>query len=140
MRSRVKPARPFGTERGDASRLRLVGSTDDSAGALLEQARVGHLVGQSVLEGVLQIREEARLVDHLCGLEPGQSTMELVLRRGADRPQEFEGDVLADDCGGLQKLLLGAREAIDARGQDGLYGRRDPDGVDVLERGPESRR
>ncbi len=48
-RSRVKPARPFGTERGDASRLRLVGSTDDSAGALLEQARAAEVRGRSDL-------------------------------------------------------------------------------------------
>src|SRR4051812_42167422 len=48
-RSHVKPARPFGTARGDASRLRLVGSTDDSAGALLEQARAAEVRGRSDL-------------------------------------------------------------------------------------------
>jgi hypothetical protein len=35
------------------------------AAPVLEQAPVGHLVGQRVLEGVLQVREELGLVEGL---------------------------------------------------------------------------
>ena len=38
----------------------MVGAT-----SVLEQTAVGHLVGEGVLEGVLQVREQARLVQKL---------------------------------------------------------------------------
>jgi len=37
----------------------------EGATSVLEQTAVGHLVGEGVLEGVLQVREQARLVQKL---------------------------------------------------------------------------
>src|SRR5262249_61402727 len=41
--------------------------------SLTGQASVGHFVSQRVLEGVLGLREEARLVEKLSGLKPRQA-------------------------------------------------------------------
>ena len=41
--------------------------------SLADQASVGDFVGQRVLEGVLELREEARLVEELGGLEPREA-------------------------------------------------------------------
>ena len=46
---------------------------------LLQQAAVGHLVGQRVLEGVLQVREELRLVDELRFLQVGKAAAQDVV-------------------------------------------------------------
>ena len=43
---------------------------------LLEQAAVGHLVGQGVLEGVLALGEEARLVEELGRLEVREAAVQ----------------------------------------------------------------
>ena len=48
----------------------------ERAPAILEQAPVGHLVGERMLEGVLEIREEARLVQELGRLEVGEPAAE----------------------------------------------------------------
>ena len=76
------------------------------ATAVLEQAPVGDLVRERVLEGVLQVREELRLVVR-------------------DRRQERVGHVLADHRGRLQELLLLVRQPVDPRCQDRLHRRRD---------------
>ena len=47
--------------------------------ALVEQAAVGHLVGERVLERVLEVGEEARLVEELGGLEMGEPSAQLLL-------------------------------------------------------------
>src|SRR5438876_12403433 len=44
----------------------------ERAPAVVEHARVGDLVGEGVLESVLEIREDARLVEKLRGLEVGE--------------------------------------------------------------------
>jgi hypothetical protein len=45
----------------------------------LRQIAVGHLVGEGVLEGVCELREEPGLVQELCGLQVGQAMAELFL-------------------------------------------------------------
>ena len=42
----------------------------ERASPLLEEAPVGHLVGEGMLERVLEVGEEPRLVEELSGLEP----------------------------------------------------------------------
>jgi hypothetical protein len=42
---------------------------------LLQQAAVGHLMGQGVLEGIGVFREEARFVEELAGLEVRKAAM-----------------------------------------------------------------
>ena len=99
---------------------------------LVEQAPVGDLVGQRVLEGVLEVREEARLVEELGGLEVGEAAAERSSDCSAMAWRRREGHVLADDRGGLEEALVLGREPVDARGQDRLRRRRDLKGLGRL--------
>ena len=91
---------------------------------LLEQAAVGHLVGQGVLEGVCELREEAGFVEELGGLEVAEPAAQLLLGQLGDGLQQGEGHLRADDRGGLEQALLLGRQPIDARRQDRLDRRR----------------
>ena len=69
----------------------------ECAPAVLEHAPVGDLVGEGVLEGVLKIREEARLVKELGGLEVGKPVPKAGFGHVGDGPQERERHNLPDD-------------------------------------------
>ena len=86
-----------------------------------EEAPIGHLMGERVLERVLEVGEEARLVDKLGRLKVSQLTTERLLVLVRDSLEESEGKVLPDDRGNLEEPLLIGRQAVDARGQDGLH-------------------
>src|SRR2546422_1993962 len=88
--------------------------------AILEEAAVGNLVGQRVLEGVLQLGEEPRLVEELRCLQPGEPLAKALLRLLGDRLQQRERHVLADDRCRLEQALVSGSESVDARGKDGL--------------------
>ena len=62
-----------------------------------EQALVGYLVGQRVLERVLEIREKARLIEELRRLEAAETAAQLVLAAFGDGREERERYVLAHD-------------------------------------------
>src|SRR5262249_14164750 len=47
----------------------------ETATPVLEQTPIGDLVGEGVFEGVLEVREEARLVQELAGLEVPDRSM-----------------------------------------------------------------
>ena len=66
---------------------------------------VGDLVGERVLEGVLEVGEEARLVEELRGLEAREALAELLLRPLGDRLEQRERHVLADHGGRLEQPL-----------------------------------
>ena len=89
---------------------------------VVEQPLVRHLVRERVLERVLEVRKEPGLVEELRGLEAGELGAHLVLRRVGDGQEQRQGHVLADDRGGLEQALGLGRQAVDARGQDGLHG------------------
>ena len=72
----ARRARPGGRDR---ALDRLDDPGVQRAPPLLEQAAVGHLVGQRVLEGVLEVGEQARLVEELGGLQVGEAAAQLVL-------------------------------------------------------------
>ena len=78
-------------------------------------------MGQRVLEGVLQIREELRLVEELRLLQMREPPPQRLLRLLRDRRQERVGHVLADHRGRLQELLLLRRQPVDPRRQDRLH-------------------
>ena len=83
---------------------------------------VRHLVRERVLERVLEVRKEPGLVEELRGLQVRELGAHLVLRRVGDGQEQRHGHVLADDGGGLEQSLGLGRQAVDARGQDGLHG------------------
>ena len=58
--------------------------------ALAEEAAVGHLVRQRVLERVLEVGKEARLVEELRGLQPGEPSAQLLLGLVGDGLQQRE--------------------------------------------------
>jgi len=59
-------------------------------------------VGQSVLEGVGQVGEQAGLVEELGGLQTRETLMQGLLRSVGDRLQQGPGHLGANDRGGLQ--------------------------------------
>src|SRR5262245_43548195 len=76
------------------------------ASTLLQQAAVRDLVGERVLEGVLDIRVEPGLVDEFAGPEVVESTMQRFVLKSGDRPEQDQKHVLADDRGDLQEALV----------------------------------
>ena len=74
-----------------------------------------------MLEGVLQVREELRLVEELRLLQVRESPPHGLLGLVGDRREERVGHVFADHRRGLQELLLLRRQSVDARGQDRLH-------------------
>ena len=91
---------------------------------LLEQTAVGHLVRQSVREGVCWLREEARLVQELRSLELGEMAAQVGVRQVGNGSQQGKRHFCTNDGGGLEQALGLGRQAVDARGQDGLHGHR----------------
>ena len=87
------------------------------APAVLEETAVGDLVGERVLEGVLEVREQARLVEELGPLEVASSRRRAVLGMFRDRPEEVRMGRLPDDRRRLKEALLLEREPVDARGE-----------------------
>src|SRR5215510_3977917 len=96
-----------------------------SSPSVLQEAPVGHLVCERMLEGVFEVREDARLVQELGRLEVTQSPTQVVLGRVGNGLQQREGHVLPYDRGGLEQTLVLGRQAIDAGGENGLRRRRD---------------
>ena len=69
----------------------------DGAPPVLEQAAVGDLVGQRVLEGVLEVGKELGLVDELGGLKPRQAETDFVLRPLGRFDEQGPWQVFSDD-------------------------------------------
>src|SRR5262245_31984842 len=76
------------------------------APSVVQERGVGDLVCQCMLEGVLQLGVEARLVEELGGLEMSEPAAERLLVLVGDDLEQSERDVRADDCGNLQQPLL----------------------------------
>src|SRR5262249_58174334 len=70
---------------------------------VLQDAPVGHLVRQRMLEGVFEVREDARLVQELGRLEVTQGPTHVVLGRVSNGLQQREGHILPNDRGGLEQ-------------------------------------
>jgi hypothetical protein len=92
-----------------------------SAPPLLEQRLVGHLLGKGVLEGVLVLGEEARLVQELGSLQMGEAQAEQLLRPLGNSLQERQGHLVADDSGGLEERFLLRRQPVDTCRQHRLH-------------------
>ena len=88
---------------------------------LLQQAAVGHLVGEGVLEGVLALGEEARLVEELGGLQVREAAVQRLLGQLGNGLQQRQGHLGANDGGGLEQALLLRRQPVDARRQHRLH-------------------
>ena len=58
---------------------------------LVQETSVGHLVGEGMLEGILPLGEQARLVEELGRLEVRETTMQRVLGQLGDGLEEGKG-------------------------------------------------
>jgi hypothetical protein len=73
---------------------------------LLEEAVVGHFVGEGVLEGIGMLREEARFVEEFSGLKLPQTPVQRLLGRIGNGVQQGPGHLGANHGGGLQQALV----------------------------------
>ena len=87
------------------------------AAPFLEEAAIGHIVGEGVLEGVFKFREQARLVEKLGGPEVGHALPQLVIGLLRDGAEEGVGHILSDDRGHLEEALVLPRQPVDPGGQ-----------------------
>src|SRR2546425_3890053 len=90
--------------------LHLKGSGDRRMDGLPprgQETLVCHLVRERVLERVFEVREEARLIQELCGLEMPEAAAQGVLGLLGDRLQEREWHILSDHGRRLQETLVG---------------------------------
>src|SRR5215467_4629187 len=119
---------------GQTFRIKRFNGIDDprmeDAPALREQAPVRNLLRERVFESVLEIREELRLVEKFRGLEVGESLAKSVIRKVGDCLEEWPGNVLANDGGGLEQPLVLGPESVDPSREYGLHGCRDLDGFE----------
>ena len=90
---------------------------------LLEEAAVGHLMRQGMLEGILQLREEARLVQELCSLELSEVAVQVGVWQVGNGSQKGIRYLCANDRSGLQQALGLGREPVDAGREHGLHAR-----------------
>ncbi len=122
---------------GAALRVELLDGGQDAsvqrAPPRLQQAPVGHAVGEGVREAVFEVGKEARLEQELRLLEPREPRAQRLLGHLDGGGEQREGHVLADDGGGLQEPLLLRPEAVDAGGDDGLHGGGHLDGGERLD-------
>jgi hypothetical protein len=86
-------------------------------------------VGERVLEGVLSVGEETRLVEELGRLEPGEALGQRVRRGSGDAREHGHGDVGADHRSRLEQVFVLGRQPVDPRRQDRLHCRRHVDGL-----------
>ncbi len=91
---------------------------------LLEEAPIGDLVGEGVLEGVFVLGKEARLVEELGRLEMRERAMQCRLGQLGNGPQQGQGHLGADDRRGLEEMFFCGRQAVDTRRQHRLHRRR----------------
>ena len=73
---------------------------------ILQQAAISHVVGERVLERVLEIGEQTRFVEELRRLQLGEGTLQIVAAHVGDCLQQHDRHVLAHHRRGLQQALV----------------------------------
>src|SRR5215813_5721540 len=101
------------------------------APSFLQEARLGHLVGQGVLERVLVLWEEPRLVEEPSHLEPRKPRAQLLVGGLADFSEQCNRDVPTDHGRRLEEPLLLRLEPVDPRGEQRLHRYRDVNITDI---------
>ena len=109
---------PVGVELFD----RLHDPSVEGPPSVLEDTRVADLVAQGMLERVLRLGDESRLVQELASLKPHEAVAERFLRQLRHRPEYSERHILADDGCRLQEGLVLGRKPVDAHREHRLDG------------------
>src|SRR5262244_2530830 len=99
--------------------------------SLLQKARVSHLVGQGMLERVLVLRKEPRLVEEPGRLEPNEPFAQLLIGSPADLSEQGNRDVPTNHGRRLEQSLLLRLEPVDPGGEQRLHRCRDVNLADI---------
>src|SRR5262245_47325707 len=75
--------------------------------SVLQHACVDDLVCERMLEGVLEVRKEARLVEELGSLEVHEAPAEIILWQVCHGEQKGERNILPDDRGRSEERRVG---------------------------------
>jgi len=121
---------------GEALGMQALHGVDDAGmqvtATLVQQAAVGDLLGERVLERVFGIGEQTALVQEFGGGETPQHARNVRLAEIGHRAEQLERHVFAHDGSGLQETLLVRRQPVDASGQDRLDRGGHRDGLERL--------
>ena len=93
--------------------------------ALRQQALVGHVLGDGVLEDVFELGEEACFVDHARACVSVSRWCWTSARRLGDPREQAKAELASDDGRGLDRPLDRLLQAIDPRANDVLDGGRE---------------
>ena len=88
---------------------------------LQQEAAVGHLVRQGMLEGVFLLGEQAGLIQELRRLEVRQAAVQRCLGQVRNGLEQRQGHLGANDGRGLEEPLLLRRQPVDACRQHRLH-------------------
>ena len=88
---------------------------------LQQEAVVGHLVRQGMLEGVVRLGEQAGLIQELRRLQVRQAAVQRRLGQLRNGLEQRQGHLGANDGSRLQEPLLLRRQPVDACRQHGLH-------------------
>ena len=88
---------------------------------LQQEAAVGHLVRQGMLEGVFLLGEQAGLIQELRRLQVRQATVQRCLGQLRNGLEQGQGHLGANHGSRLQEPLLLRRQPVDACRQHGLH-------------------
>ena len=98
-----------------------------SGATLLQKRLIRDLLGQRVLEGVLEVGRRAGLVQEFGRLERRETATQVVDRAVDDGLENGEGHVPPNHRGGLEEILLILGEPVDPGGENRLDRDRDLD-------------
>src|SRR5687767_5683510 len=76
------------------------------ATAIVEEAGVGHVLCQRVLEGVVELRDNPGFVDEFGRLQAAQAAVKGFGRKAGDGLEEDKRDLLADHGSDLQEMSV----------------------------------
>src|SRR5215831_4070048 len=98
--------------------------------SVMEQGAVGDFMSKCMLESVLGVGEKTSLIHKLRRLQMREPPPDGILGRLRYGLEQDERNVLADDGGRLEQLLVLRRKPVDAGRQNDLDGRRNLNGMD----------
>src|SRR5215472_8227876 len=88
----------------------------DIAAAFVQNPAVGDILGQGVLEGVLQVGKKLRRVEKLGSLQIVEQRAKPVFCQTRNCLQQGDWDVVPNHRRRLQQAFFGSRQSVDTRG------------------------
>jgi hypothetical protein len=95
----------------------------------LEHRLIGHLLGERVLEGVVELTHHPRFVEELGRLEVRQALLQRCLRPLGDGLEQRHRHLHTNDGSALQEVFVLAGQVVDTRRQHPVHRRRQLEGA-----------